>query len=58
MSVVWNDTFEIKLSSVNDDLEITCEDNDLLGSKINGNTRIKGTALSSNGGNRNWYNFQ
>jgi Ca2+-dependent lipid-binding protein len=55
LTPVWNHTFEIKLGSVNDDLDFACKDNDMVGAKTIGTAKIKATALCYNGGVRDWF---
>ena len=52
---VWNETFEIPLQSVSDEIEFHCRDDDVMGSKPIGSTRIKGSALCYNNGVRDHF---
>ena len=54
---VWNHTFEIKIGSVQDDMQFYVKDNDVIGAKEIGSAIIKASSLCINNGVRDWFTF-
>lgn len=55
---MWNHTFDIKIGSVQDDMQFHVKDNDVIGANEIGSAIIKASSLCINGGVREWFTFQ
>ena len=53
----WNETFDIPVKYVGDDLNIQVLDEDLTKSDLVGSTSIKMTSLCCNGGMDDWFDI-
>ena len=54
-SPAWNQTFEIPLGSVSDEVHFEIRDDEVMGSRVIASAHIKGSALAINGGTREWF---
>lgn len=54
----WNETFDVSVKYIGDDLSIDVYDEDLTKSDHVGSTTIKLSALCMNGGMDDWYDIQ
>ena len=54
----WNETFEIQVKYIGDDLELTVFDEDLTSSDTVGSAQIKISSLCINGGLNEWFDIQ
>ena len=56
---MWNQTFEMDVKYIGDDLKIECWDYEKIGSNdLVGDTKIKLSALCTNGGIDDWFHIQ
>jgi Ca2+-dependent lipid-binding protein len=54
----WNETFDIDVKYIGDDLLIECLDEDVTTSDLIGSTNIKLSSLCMNGGMDEWFDIQ
>jgi Ca2+-dependent lipid-binding protein len=54
---VWNDSFDINLKSMSDELQFYVKDDDVVGAKEIGSTLMKASQLCINNGVRDWFTF-
>jgi len=52
---VWNQAFEIRIGSINDDMLVEVKDDDVVGAKIIGKATIKASSMCINGGVRDYF---
>lgn len=52
---VWNQTFEFRIGSINDEILVEVKDEDVVGAKMIGKATIKGSAFCINGGVRDYF---
>ena len=54
---MWNDSFELQLGSVSDEIQFYIKDNDMIGATEIGNVIMKASQLCINNGVREWFTF-
>ena len=54
---VWNDSFDIEIGSMSDELQFFVKDNDMIGATEIGSTIMKASQLCINNGVRDWFTF-
>jgi len=52
---VWNESFVFDVASINDEIKITCKDENLISDDFIGQTFIKISSLIMNNGIRDWF---